>query len=120
MFQKAGLKPVWKNYRLKGAQSNFIDSTGQATLLGSSVLEPGFANASSCITCHARASISPDGSGDLEMLQNINPIIGYVGAPQSSWFFQDSAPAPLRPMVLFYQLDFLWELTDTPSRAACE
>jgi len=120
LFKKAGLPAVWKNYRLKGTQIDFIDSTGQATLLGNSILEPGFGNASSCMTCHARASVSPDGSGDLTMLLNVNPIMGYVGAPQASWFYQESGPLPLRPMVLFYQLDFLWELTETPARDDCQ
>ncbi len=44
-------------YRLKGAQVDFTDRTGRPTIVGNSITEAGFVSTSSCITCHARASI---------------------------------------------------------------
>jgi len=47
--------------------------------------------------------------------------MGCVGAPQAAWFFQESSPLPLRAVVLFCQLDFLWELTESaPARDDCQ
>jgi hypothetical protein len=51
--------PEWQHYRLKGAQVEFNDATGQPLVLGNSVTEGGFVQTSSCITCHAMATTSP-------------------------------------------------------------
>ncbi len=61
MFARANAKPVFENYCLKGTQTDFIDRTGVATLLGNSVTEAGFADRASCMTCHARSGFGPDG-----------------------------------------------------------
>jgi len=51
LFKKFGLGDEWKNYRLEGSQTDWIDATGsRPTLLGNSVLEDGFVNTSSCMT----------------------------------------------------------------------
>lgn len=52
LFTNGGIVDEWKNCRFKGSQTEFVDTTGVATLLGNSVLEHHFANTSSCMTCH--------------------------------------------------------------------
>ena len=63
----------WQHYRLKGAQVNFTDPTGQPLIVGNSVTEFGFVQTSSCMTCHALATF--------------NPTLGALN-------FQSSAPTP--------------------------
>jgi hypothetical protein len=48
---------VWQNYRLRGTQIDFVTATGRPTLLGNTQIEGGFQASSSCISCHARATI---------------------------------------------------------------
>ena len=48
---------VWENYLLSGTQVDFTLPTGQPTLLSDHNVEFGFVR-SSCITCHATATIS--------------------------------------------------------------
>lgn len=48
---------VWQFYRLRGTQVDFVTSVGRPTLLGNTQIEGSFQESSSCITCHARASI---------------------------------------------------------------
>jgi hypothetical protein len=55
----------WLSYRLKGTQVNFTNMMGRPTRLGNSVTEGGFMATSSCVSCHARASIAvPAGQPD--------------------------------------------------------
>lgn len=49
----------WRHYRLKGAQVDFNDPTGQPLILGNSVTEFGFVQTSSCTTCHSLATYNP-------------------------------------------------------------
>jgi hypothetical protein len=112
LLREAGLGEAWRHYRLMGTQVTFTDATGRPTLLGSAVLEPTFGNSSSCMTCHAMASVSSSG-GNLDFLKSTNPLQGYVGTPDPSWFYAESS-APARPLV--YQTDFMWELAETQPR----
>jgi hypothetical protein len=48
---------LWDNYRLGGTQTDFTSPTGERTILSDHYVEFGFQR-SSCITCHATASIS--------------------------------------------------------------
>jgi hypothetical protein len=58
---------VWQNYVLGGVQTEFITTTGTKILLSDAFLEKGF-ESSSCITCHANATIGPPGgSGPLPL-----------------------------------------------------
>jgi hypothetical protein len=70
MFVNAGISPVWKNYCLKGSQVTFVNASGSATLLGSSVIEGLIAGVpmrqSSCISCHAYASFNKTGERNEE------------------------------------------------------
>jgi len=56
---------VWRFYRLRGTQVDFVTSVGRPTILGNTQIEGSFQESSSCITCHARASIG-------KRLDNIN------------------------------------------------
>lgn len=47
----------WENYRLRGTQVDFTDSRGNPTVLGNTQIEQGFQATSSCISCHANATI---------------------------------------------------------------
>ncbi len=89
----------WEHFVLRGTQIDFIDSRGSTTLLANSQPEQGFQLTSSCITCHARATIGsggsrldifkPDGQGD-------------VGSPNPDWFVETNGN------LKFTQLDFVW------------
>ena len=81
---------AWRSYRLKGRPDRLVTATGRPTRLGNSVTEAGFANTSSCITCHARAgatragtpplAIFADTLSDLGVSQSVN------GLPNEAWF----------------------------------
>jgi hypothetical protein len=73
LISNAGLAPEWKNYRLDGVQVDFLNSNGQPSVLGNSIIEgdnagnPTLMKSSSCITCHnfstinkSKQSLSPD------------------------------------------------------------
>lgn len=102
--------PRWRNYRLKGTQVEFTDSTGRHTRLGNSVTEAGFVNTSSCITCHARASVGAKGSIPLPVGVFTNSIgeQGYAesafGAPNPAWYNASGNPPAFRAV----QTDFVW------------
>jgi hypothetical protein len=103
MFKAAGLGDEWKNYRLKGAQDLFTDTTGRPTLLGNSVTEEGFVSSSSCITCHGQASVDKDG--------DFNPSVGFTSTGAStngpllpSMFWTSTTP----PKLKYLPIDFIW------------
>ena len=94
----------WENYRLRGSQIDFIDSRGNATILANSQPEGPFQLTSSCITCHARATI---GAGQRLSVfkcvdQNTRDAVGDVGVPRPEWFENPGGAAK------FTQLDFVW------------
>lgn len=99
-FTAAGLSAEWQNYRLKGSQTMFTDTTGRATLLGNSITEAGFVSSSSCITCHGIASVDNTG--------RINPTFGFTSSG-------DSSNGPLLPSMFwngttlkYMPVDFVW------------
>jgi hypothetical protein len=47
----------WQYYVLRGTQTDFVDSIGNATLLGNTQLEGGMQTTASCMGCHARATV---------------------------------------------------------------
>jgi hypothetical protein len=61
LFAKTHIDPAFVNYCLKGTQTDFTDTSGLATRLGNSVIEAGFVNQSSCMSCHGRASFDSSG-----------------------------------------------------------
>ncbi|MCH9647460.1 MAG: hypothetical protein K0U98_04425 [Deltaproteobacteria bacterium] len=119
ILDEAGLDEVWHHYRLMGTQVTFTDHTGRPTLLGNVELEPGFGNTSSCMTCHAMATLSAVATS-LSFLKSMQPFEGFVGTPDPDWYYPAHTGSPVTPIV--YQTDFMWELTETSSRvgSSCE
>lgn len=108
---------VWKHYRLGGAQVDFTDSTGKATILGNNQIEglqSGTArNDSSCMTCHARSvvGLSADGTGPKLPFQMVP---GMTGTPPMCWFYTKDAHD--RPRQTTFQRDFVWALARAKPR----
>jgi len=114
LINNAGLTEAWHNYRLMGTMVAFTDLRGRPNLLGNAVLEPSFGNTSSCITCHAMATLSATGES-LNFLKSTQPFEGFVGTPDPSWFYPSNVSGPATPIV--YQTDFMWQLaTEAKSR----
>ena len=104
---------AWRSYRLKGSQIEYTDLEGRATILGNSVIEGGFMDGSSCITCHARAGlhVRQDGSAtmfNLGVFSNALSDFGYqrshFGVPSEDWFLSSNRPPALQVL----QTDFTW------------
>lgn len=118
---------LWQNYRLVGTQVDFLDSMGRPTILANTQIEQGFQKTSSCIACHAHATIGPKMGDranrlpifprrtsrclDKNLEQNCPPeqtqtfLDGWVGAvdPDS---FVDAATGRRK----YTQTDFVWSL----------
>jgi hypothetical protein len=109
---------VWRHYRLRGTLVRFVDARNHPLLLANSELEAGMQRTSSCITCHARASIgivagTPTRLPIFESTEMEFPVRrGYVGLPQAQWFGGSEPGA----QPLFQQLDFVWSLSKAHSR----
>lgn len=88
----------WEHFRLRGTQIDFVDSRGTNTLLANSQPEGGFQTTSSCITCHARATI---GAGQRLSIFRCRGQ-GNVGVPSPDWFAEPNGT------LKFTQLDFVW------------
>lgn len=98
----------WENYRLRGVQIDFFDSMAGATRLANSQPERTFQTTSSCITCHALASIN--GAG--KRIFFFGPQGGPVGLPVG-WDEETGLPLGFRDgdgNLQFTQLDFVWSL----------
>jgi hypothetical protein len=113
----AKLAPAFANYCLKGSQVDFVTPTGVPTLLGNTVIEGGFVNTSSCITCHSRASIdakggSPQGAGFLvPPVAALCPTPGLCspnGTPDPSWFWNNPGQPNQTRKTL--PTDFVWSI----------
>ena len=86
---------VWANYVLGGTQVDFITPTGAPTIVSDHYIEFGFEK-SSCMTCHANANGSPDGSkGPAQTLG--------IGIPLPETFLKNGKP-------FFMQTDFVWSI----------
>lgn len=113
----------WSNYRLRGVQLEFTDSAGQATVLANTQMEAEFQQSSSCITCHALATIGDRDTGSLRANRlpffHVRKILhrrpngdqsdqefvyGDIGVPDPTLFQLKSGKR------LYTQLDFVWSL----------
>ncbi len=117
VFTGAKIDAVWQNYCLKGSQVDFTESTGVPIHLGNSVTEAGFANTSSCITCHSRSAVNKAGkaSSQAGFLIPPPPTLCPTGSPCSpngvplpSWFW--SAPGTPTQKLTALQVDFVWAI----------
>jgi rhodanese-related sulfurtransferase len=108
---------VWKNYRLRGTMTAYVDAAGMPQRLGNSELEAGFQESASCMTCHSRAALAlVDGAARrLEIFdtQNLPLRRGYVGVPDPNWFH---APSPNGSPLSFVSMDFVWSLARAKPR----
>ena len=106
---------AWLSYRLKGSQVNFTNTMGRSTRLGNSVTEGGFMGTSSCVSCHARASVAATGKSDAPiepalgvMIYDVLNEVGYAqsisGVPQKDWYHGSGFKPALRAL----QTDFMW------------
>lgn len=122
LMQQKQLGAEWTNYRLKGSQVDFTDSTGRDTLLGNSITEEGFVASSSCITCHARSSANlvPQANSNASAWGNLSVFDAngqsYHGPVNPDWYWYPIAKTDrvARQDLRFYQLDFLWQLGFLP------
>lgn len=107
----------WQYYRLRGTQIEFVDSTGNPTLLANAQIEQGFQTTSSCIACHARATIEPaSGSQVVDRLAVFERdfglvVVGSVGAPDPGLFDAKQFIDPVTGQLRYLQLDFVWSLS---------
>lgn len=119
MMAQAKLAPVFANYCLKGSQNDFVTATGLPILLGNSVTEFGFVDTSSCISCHARASVNAQGApaqgfGFVEAPDrtpsNCPPAgrCSPYGTPNPAWFWDNLGSG--EPDLKALQTDFLFSL----------
>lgn len=107
----------WENYVLRGTQTDFVDSVGRPTILANSQIERGFQRSSSCITCHARATIGerPRERGAINRLSVFDGEHGSIGVPDPKWFLDVDRVPQSREYV---QLDFVWSLFRAQRRDA--
>lgn len=117
VFAHYGVDPnVGNNYRLDGAQTDFTDDTGRPIVLGNSVTEAGFQTTSSCITCHARASVDANGAPKLSVFTPQGQ--SYNGPVNPTWYFDKTGKQ------LNFPADFMWSMAfcaapDASSKSNC-
>lgn len=100
------------HYLLRGTQTTYLDAGDRPVLLGNAVLEAGLGSSASCMTCHARATLSVDGEPSrLPVFAPAPPGVrrGYVGIPDPGWF--GHADAQGHWQTTFASLDFVWSLS---------
>jgi hypothetical protein len=112
LLSNAGVAAVFSNYCLKGTQTDYIDGTGRAVRLGNSVIEFGFVQQSSCMTCHGTAGFNAQG-------QMANPNINAdIGAIPATYFWSGAGmPGPNYPPAL---PPYLYETGITPLAVAAD
>jgi len=120
----------WEFYELSGTQTDFVDEFGRPILLSDPHIEDKFQK-SSCITCHALATIGrkrpatgpiPPPANNINFVEPSGVSVGMpIGTPNPNWFFE---PRGFRDRILhqdYVQLDFLWSMPFRASRksSAC-
>jgi hypothetical protein len=111
-FEHTDTAAAGRYYRLRGTQTTYLDAGNRPVLLGNAVLEAGLGNSASCMTCHARATVSVDGQPSrLPVFAPAPPGVrrGYVGTPDPEWFGHADARGLWQ--TTFAQLDFVWSLS---------
>jgi len=122
--------PAFTNYCLKGSQTDFSDNTGLPVRLGNSVIEDGFVDRSSCMTCHGRSGFDASGQRTSDAGFDVNGAP--VGSIHPSWFWSFSSQPPIFPRTpgltrIATPSDFVWSIPfcafdDTinpPRKSAC-
>jgi hypothetical protein len=112
-IRKETVGSVWQNYILRGTQIDFVTPFGTPTILSNPVIENTFQN-SSCLSCHARASVGVRKVGTngvpSPLLNKLSPSDPTLGAPDPGLF----GAGPGQDSINYLQADFIWS---APSRA---
>jgi hypothetical protein len=116
MMASANIDPVYKNYCLKGSQTDFTDSSGLDVRVGNSVTESGFVPTASCMSCHGRANFDRNGNATsfAGFLDPSTPV-GPLGPLLPNWYFSFSSSPPIfQGMPGLNQIatsaDFVWSI----------
>ena len=91
----------WQYYNLVCTQTQFTDEIGLADSCSNFTIED--EGQSSCISCHATASVTRDIRREI-LVEN-----PFAGIPYWKWYF-DTTKVP--PQQRYYQMDFVWSLVD--------
>tara|TARA_R110000850_G_scaffold79512_1_gene171426 strand:- start:2095 stop:3336 length:1242 start_codon:yes stop_codon:yes gene_type:complete len=133
----------WQNYRLKGTQTQYVTLDGRPTVLANAIIERGFMGSSSCISCHAHATIGdrvPGTTGDnrlpifedirFDYLDTTAPktpnskrarfIKGWMGAPDPDLFYSRDYVAKRSSVRAYTQTDFMWSFFRAVSETNCK
>ncbi|MFK7746932.1 MAG: hypothetical protein AB8B65_00945 [Kordia sp.] len=126
LFEENNVPEVFKNYRLKGSQTQYTDNEGQPTILGNSILEANLVSSSSCISCHARATLNnlnpakrqslgmfSDMGGDaiLPGEETDTTTVGYHPvAINGKPILKDYKYNSVTPDSTYYRTNFMWQL----------
>jgi hypothetical protein len=96
----------WQYYRLRGVQVTFTDQFGKGIELANTLIEPITSGPSSCMTCHANATISNESTHNFPgvpfMIRSLNPDFR-LGLPDPNAYEQGGE-------MRFLQTDFLWSM----------
>jgi hypothetical protein len=128
------LKSKWENYRLRGTQIDFTTAAGRPTILSSPVIEDSFQK-SSCIACHALATVGirglvPDDGSSIprflgfDYARNLSSplvpqsVVGNVNCVKYLAPGTTACPTNTdKADPVYFQSDFLWSM---PFRAFSE
>jgi hypothetical protein len=119
LFGASPIDPVFKNYCLKGSQTDFTDASGMAIRLGNSVTEEGFDFQASCMSCHGHAAFAGDGTATSSA--GFDRVTGApLGPIHGEWYWTTNiggpwAPAAMPPVGIqivpgAVSADFVWSI----------
>lgn len=100
---------AWLSYRLKGTQTEMTSMDGMDTILGNTVTEGGFVQTSSCLTCHAQATVDAEGRPGISSIGFSRELsmVGYAestrGPTDPDWFYEPASNVPTA-----VPFDFTW------------
>lgn len=127
LFKKLNVPEVFQNYRLKGSMTEYTDNQGNANIVGNSILEMNLVSSSSCISCHARATLNnrPGDRQNLGMFEKYGISYDSVatptatkglhltcitGTPRPKDYLNADKDGNVYPDSIFYQTNFMWQL----------
>ncbi len=90
----------WAHYRLRGTQTSFVTADGAPIIVGNTQIEFGFADKSSCMTCHFNATVG-DGTRPPGVVNRLPAGNRVLGTP-------DAAQLGTGTQIDFLQTDFVW------------
>jgi hypothetical protein len=93
MINAASLDPAFANYCLKGSQTDFTDNAGLDVRVGNSMIEDGFVDRSSCMTCHGRAAW--DSNGNATSNAGFDSNGAPLGPINPAWYWSFNANPPI-------------------------